>query len=203
MAVSFKKLLERDDVKEYSELKGPIAVLALHGGNLEAGTEQIVRSIGENSNASIYIISVRSEESFNKLHVPSTKINPVYSEKLHKIVENCTTAIAIHGHSRKKYDDTVFVSGSNEKLHKVVSESLKINLDNYKFRTTASTIPDDLNCDDPRNILNKFELKGVQIELPISLRQVIEEQGADNYKSTNLYGDTKTFVKVLIKILEN
>lgn len=200
MTITLQSLLKREDVKEYSRIKSPIAILALHGGGIEPGTEQIARFISENTTSSLYVFSARRYQGNYELHIKSTEISPKQSEQLTRVVQACKTGISIHGHNRNT--DTVFISGTNQDLLNVITSSIKQVLGD-RYRLDTKDVPLDLNCSDPSNVLNKFPLGGVQIELPPTLREAKTGSGFNRHEFSTLYKDTKLFAQAIVAAVKN
>jgi len=191
-------------IKEYVRIKDKIAVLALHGGFIERGTEQITRYIEKNSNASIYIISGRAKrQNFKKFHVTSSDINIDESTKLKTIVSSCDSCITIHGHDKTEFPNTIFLAGPDKNLLKLLAFSLKNKLPAcYKVEVETENIPEDINCSNKNNIVYKFKKGGVQIELPQSLRTTRNNNLTNHYSSSALFGDSLVVAQAIVRVIK-
>lgn len=177
--MKFYEVLEHPKTKEHADQKGSIAVLSYHSGT-EHGTGEIADSIHENSQASLYSLDTPNR-------VPSTRITPTKSDKLTGIKDHAQTAISIHGHDMKggyergnitiEKERTIYVTGGNQGLAKEVAAELKQNIgEHYHIETEQEHTPKLLRGVSDYNIINKFEQKGVQIELPSDLRRSEEHR---------------------------
>ncbi len=177
--MKFHDVLKHPKSKEHAEQKGGIAVLSYHSGT-EHGTGEIADSIHENSQASLYSLDTPNR-------VPSTRITPTKSDKLTGIKDCAQTAISIHGHDMKggyergnqtiEKEKTIYVTGGNQGLAKEVATELKQNIgEQYHIETKEEYTPKLLRGVSEYNIINKFEQKGVQIELPSDLRKSEEHR---------------------------
>jgi phage replication-related protein YjqB (UPF0714/DUF867 family) len=184
----------QDRIKEHAEKKGPISVFAVHGGKIDAYTDQIAEYVAANTQASKYIFESKGEKKGRfedkSHHVTSTKITPTHSQKLSDIMNHSETGISIHGHYKKgEHQRTIYVGGDNEDLRNQVGERLQDRLgDLYKVVYDPINIPKDVrgtskDKSKPYNFINKIgEQGGVQVELPEELRK--------NEEHRKLVGDT-------------
>ena len=162
----FQIALADPGMKEYSELHSNIGVMTVHGGAIEKGTEQIARCIADKTNASFYIASGRKASNNLSLHVPSTSILSTDSQKLSDFIFSVKTSVSIHGHNR---DDKIYVGGLNKELRLKVALQLAKAFPG-RVVSDVSKMPNDLSATSEKNIVNAPIYKGVQIELPKSLR---------------------------------
>jgi phage replication-related protein YjqB (UPF0714/DUF867 family) len=162
----FQIALADPGMQEYSELHSNIGVMAFHGGAIEKGTEQIARCIADKTNSSFYIASGRKTSNNLSLHVTSTSILSTDSQKLSDFLFSVKTAISIHGHNR---DDKIYVGGLNKELRLKVALQLAKAFPG-RVVSDVSKMPNDLSATSEKNIVNAPIYKGVQIELPKSLR---------------------------------
>ncbi|MBW2977318.1 poly-gamma-glutamate hydrolase family protein [Candidatus Woesearchaeota archaeon] len=172
MSYKYKDFVNHPGTKEQSARKSPIAVLAYHSGT-EEGTGEIARKVKE---ASKYIAHNL------KKRVASTRVTPTHSKHLSGVRDYAKTAISIHGHARqgtyakqgKSYDRTrtIYVTGGNKDLANKVAGQLREDIGKfYHVETDLKHIPKHLQGKSQYNVVNKFENKGVQVELPHKLRQ--------------------------------
>ncbi|MBU7015507.1 MAG: poly-gamma-glutamate hydrolase family protein [Theionarchaea archaeon] len=170
------KLLTHQDVIEYSILQGKVGVMAIHGGNIERGTEQIAVCIAQNSNSSLYVISPRTQKRDWKFHISSNKISPKDSEKLAHFLGHISTAISIHGHVIKR--NVICVGGLNHELRRRIVQSLREDFD-VVDSIEEGGICRNLSAKNPKNIVNLPRDKGVQIEIPLLMRKVFKHRPCD------------------------
>ena len=76
---AFASLLSSPGVEEQCVLRGPLGVMAYHGGALEIMTDVIAERVAEATDASFY--AVRQPDGMRD-HLPSTKVRPAESERL-------------------------------------------------------------------------------------------------------------------------
>jgi phage replication-related protein YjqB (UPF0714/DUF867 family) len=161
-------LIAHPDVIEYTTLKGPVGIIAIHGGNIERGTEQIAAYTAIHSNASLYAISPRTKKRDWKFHISSNKINPDESEKLTQFLDHITTAISIHGHVIKR--NVICVGGLNHGLRRKIVHTLREDFD-IVDAVEEKGVCRNLSAQNPKNVVNLAKEKGVQIEIPLLMRK--------------------------------
>jgi phage replication-related protein YjqB (UPF0714/DUF867 family) len=172
MVFKFKDFVKHPKTRERSKQEGPIAVLAYHAGT-ENGTGEIAEGV---KGASQYVAHNPGKR------VASTRVTPTHSKHLTGIREYAKTAISIHGHDAKgNYSKqgreidktkTIYVTGGNKDLADKVASQLESNLgDSYHVETDLNHTPKQLQGKSKYNIVNRFENKGVQVELPAELRK--------------------------------
>ncbi len=189
------ELINRKDVLEYVVLQGPVGVMAIHGGNIERGTEQIAHFIATHSISSLYVISPRTKKRDWKFHISSNKINPEESEKLTQFLDHVSTAISIHGHVIKK--NVVCVGGLNAVLRKGIVKTLQEDFE-VVDAVEEKGICRNLSAKNPKNIVNLAKEKGVQVEIPLLMRKVFDHRPYDKMPSE----ETKLLTERLIKIIK-
>jgi|GEM_PF-3468238 len=153
-------------LQEYSELHSNIGVMAIHGGAIDKGTEQITRCVTEKTDVSYYIASGRKPSNNVNLSVASNSIKQTDSQKLNDFIFSIKTGISILGHNK---DDKIYVGGLNKELR------LKIALQLAKafpgrVISDISRMSNEFSAISETNIINASIYKGVQIDLPKSLR---------------------------------
>ncbi|MEM4995256.1 MULTISPECIES: poly-gamma-glutamate hydrolase family protein [Priestia] len=130
-----------------------IVVLAIHGGTMEIGTEEVAEKIAEKLNATVYVFKTLKTENPFELHVTSAN----YDEEMARhLVKKSEITISLHG----AYSDvcTTYIGGRDEKLEKAVRQALS----NFPISKT----PVHLKGVSPRNIANDNQRhKGLQLEI--------------------------------------
>ncbi len=189
------ELISHKDVIEYVILQGKVGVMAIHGGNIERGTEQIAHYIAVHSKSSLYAISPRTKKRDWKFHISSNKINPKESENLSRFLEHVSAAISIHGHVIKK--NVICVGGLNDSLRKKVVQSLEEDF-NVVDAVEGGGICRNLSARNPKNVVNFTKEKGVQIEIPLILRKVFEHRPYEEMPSE----ETKILTERLIQVIK-
>lgn len=136
-----------------------IAIIAIHGGLLEFGTETIAREIAK-TDYNYYIFIGLKASSYEEMHLTSSQFD---DERCLSIIKNCSTVISIHGY--KDLEGPILVGGLNHSLKEILCEEFKKNGISAEIATTR------LTGTSPHNICNKGRSqKGVQLEIPIGLR---------------------------------
>lgn len=130
-----------------------IVVLAIHGGTMEIGTEEVAEKIAEKLNATVYVFKTLKTENPFELHVTSAN----YDEEMARhLVKKSEVTISLHG----AYSDvcTTYIGGRDEKLEKAVRHALS--------GFPISETPVHLKGVSPRNIANGNQRhKGLQLEI--------------------------------------
>lgn len=189
------ELITSKDVLEYSILQGKVGMMAIHGGNIERGTEQIAYYVAHHSDSSLYVISPRTKKRDWKFHISSNKINPKESEKLSTFLNHVSTAISIHGHVIKR--NIICVGGLNHILRRKIVESLS---DDFEVTDAMEDggICRNLSARNPKNVVNLTRDRGVQMEIPLTLRKVFEHRPYEEMPTD----ETKLLTDKLIEIIE-
>jgi len=162
----FRDNLARDGVCEVLHVRGPIGIMAFHGGALERVTDIIAAETARFTESSYYAV-LHPDAS---LHVPSTFFDPAHSDKLSAFVDHVDVAIAIHGYGRHDNMFRVLLGGTNRAFAAHIGTHLDQALPKYEIVTDLAAIPRELAGQHPDNPVNRVRDKGVQIEVPAALR---------------------------------
>jgi phage replication-related protein YjqB (UPF0714/DUF867 family) len=181
---------------ELVHLAGPVGILALHGGGIEPGTETIARFVARKTGASLYLYAGRLPQGNLGLHRPSPYHDSELTAALRRFLDHVQLAISIHGHGRA--EETVFLGGLNHALAATLAEVARDTLPRYGWISDPAAIPPGLRGRHPRNAVNLPPDRGVQIELPRSLREI--RTGAGGRPSEPL-GDALLFAQVLSRFV--
>jgi phage replication-related protein YjqB (UPF0714/DUF867 family) len=160
-------MLERARAEEVLHVAGPVGLLALHGGGIEPGTETMARFVARETGASLYVYAGRLSRGNLRLHRPSHRIAET-PPLLQRFLNHVRVAISIHGHGRSLR--CVYLGGLNEALIRRFTDMARAVLPQYEWVSEPSAIPPELRGRHPRNTVNLPADKGVQLELPRSLR---------------------------------
>ena len=184
------------DVREFLHLAGSIGLLALHGGLIEPGTEEIARTVAEQSGASLYVYSGRRPADNLALHRPSHGIELDSRPLVLQFLNHVNTAISIHGHGR----DCCFayVGGLNQDMVQTFVELARSILPQYKWICDPETIPAGIKGRNPNNIVNLPPLQGMQLEMPKTLRQTKPSQDGRRCEPV---GDALVLSDVLVRFV--
>ena len=138
----------------------PIAVIAPHGGGIEAGTSELAEAVAGREHSFYAFEGMRGHENV-ELHITSTRFD---EPRGLQVVGRSDIVVAIHG--RDSDDAVVFLGG----LHGELMEHLAVALEHAGFRTARHDQPGYAGTD-PDNICNRGRSgRGVQLELPRGLR---------------------------------
>ena len=154
---------------ELIHVAGPVGILALHGGGIEPGTEAIARLVARDTGASLYVYAGRLSRGNLRLHRPSPYDDSELTTALRRFLGHVQLAVSIHGHGRA--EETVFLGGLNETLAARLAHLARSALPRYDWIFDPAAIPRGLRGRHPRNLVNLPPDRGVQIELPRSLRE--------------------------------
>lgn len=165
----FAELLAHDGVQELCELRSPFGLMAFHGGNLEAGTDQIASAAAARAGASLYAVV---QPVGLRWHVPSTAIRPDESERLAAFIDHVDVAVAVHGYGAEGYWTTLLLGGRNRALATHVGAALRFELapHGYDVIDDLDAIPSRLRGVHRDNPVNLPRGGGVQLELPPRVR---------------------------------
>ena len=163
----FRDNLARDGVHEVLHVRGPVGIMAFHGGALERVTDVIAAETARITESSYYAV-LHPDDS---LHVPSKFIDPAHSAKLSAFVDHVDVAIAIHGYGPgPDHRFRVLLGGANRTFAAHIGAHLEPALPKYEIVTDLAAIPRELAGQHPDNPVNRVRDKGVQIEVPAALR---------------------------------
>jgi phage replication-related protein YjqB (UPF0714/DUF867 family) len=163
----FAELLAHPGVRERCELRGPVGVMAFHGGSLEQATDVIADEVAASTDASIYTVVQPPDLRW---HIPSKFVDPADSPALTDFVAHVDTAIALHGYGRNAMFTTLLVGGRNRELAAHVRAVLATHLEGYEVVDDLDAIPVELRGLHPDNPVNRLRGDGVQLELPPRVR---------------------------------
>lgn len=164
----FEDLLAQPGVEEVCELRSRFGVMALHGGNLERGTDVIAAAAAERAGASLYV--VRQPPGL-RWHVPSVAFDPGASPALSRFLDHVQVAVAVHGYGRPDMWTTLLVGGRNRTLAAALRSALEGTLgDGFRVVDDVEHIPLPLRGQHPRNPVNLPRGAGAQLELPPRVR---------------------------------
>jgi phage replication-related protein YjqB (UPF0714/DUF867 family) len=163
----FAEVLATAGVTETSELRGPVGLMAYHGGSLEVMTDVIAAEVANRSGASYYGV-IQPESS--REHFPSISVQPSESERLARFLDHVEVVITIHGFGRRGMFSSLLLGGRNRRLAAHLGASLRARLPAYEIVTDLAAIPEPLRGQHRANPVNLPRQSGVQIELPPRVR---------------------------------
>ncbi|MGE7758744.1 poly-gamma-glutamate hydrolase family protein [Peribacillus sp. NPDC097895] len=151
-----------------------IAILAIHGGNIEPGTGEIAAAFGERLGASTYLFEGLKPSGNKVLHITSNFFNEPIGVSM---AADSLTNLSIHGHC-DVHNVLVYIGGRNETYKKLILHSLN------EAGFQAEYAPQHLSGTNENNITNICKTgAGVQLELSTKLRKSLFKD--DDFTSKN------------------
>jgi phage replication-related protein YjqB (UPF0714/DUF867 family) len=142
------------------ERKSPVAVLAIHGGAIEPGSDQLARSIARDD-WNLYLFESLKPAHDDTLHITATRFDEPRAVAL---VEHSAICVSVHG--AKGDTDSICLGGSNPGLRRAIHDSLERSALGIPVEEPCARLPGVA----PKNIGNRCETGGVQLELSTALR---------------------------------
>ncbi|NND01921.1 MAG: hypothetical protein HKN91_03970 [Acidimicrobiia bacterium] len=161
----FGELIATEGVEEVYWPGGPVGVMAIHGG-LEEGTAPMAEVVAEATTASLY--SVVQPPSL-WWHVPSIRYDPAESQVLASFIGSVRTAISLHGYGEPGFETVALLGGNNRTLAAGLHVALAAR--GIESLVDLDSIPRRLRGVHRRNPVNLPPDAGVQVELPMALRE--------------------------------
>jgi phage replication-related protein YjqB (UPF0714/DUF867 family) len=161
------ELLAHDGVEEVLERRGPVGILAVHGGSLERDTDAIAREVADRAGASLYAL-VQPEDL--RWHIPSALIDPAQSPALSAFLDHVDRVVSIHGFGREGFFTTLLLGGANRAWAAELASHLRPALPGYTIEDDLDGVPAALRGLHPANPVNRPPGGGVQVELPPRIR---------------------------------
>lgn len=163
---SFKHLAVQEAPESFRIISVPrrskVAVIAPHGGAIEAGTSEVARSVA-GAELSLYLFEGRKAAGNRDLHITSTNFDEPQGLAL---VEQSEAVLAMHGEGNDK-EAVVYLGGRADDLGAVLKDRLEAA--GFDVRTHESPELQGLHT---ANICNRGTSgAGVQLELSKALRQ--------------------------------
>jgi phage replication-related protein YjqB (UPF0714/DUF867 family) len=184
------------DSVEFVDLAGSVGLLALHGGRIEPGTEEIARFVAGRAGASLYVYSGRRPAGNRALHRPSHRTVPSRRPLLQQFLAHVATLISLHGHGRRQ--SHVYVGGLNTNMARGFVELVRPVLPRYAWICEPERIPPGMRGIDPRNVVNLPPGRGMQLELPRGLRQSRRAPGKTDLEPS---GDALVLSRLLVQFV--
>jgi phage replication-related protein YjqB (UPF0714/DUF867 family) len=167
VVATYGEIVAHAQAEERFIRRGPIGVMAYHGGTLELLTDTIAAAVAERTGSSYYGL-VQSLDP--PAHFPSISVDPALSTALAAFVEHVDVAITIHGFGRPTMMSALLLGGTNRALAEHLAGPLRSALPAYDVVTDLEVIPRPLRGMHRRNPVNLPRRGGVQIELPPRVR---------------------------------
>jgi phage replication-related protein YjqB (UPF0714/DUF867 family) len=189
-------MAEDKEVQEYLRLEGPLGLMAIHGGGIEPGTEEIARFVAYHSGASLYVYAGRRSRGNLSLHRPSHNMRIEERDLVVQFLKHVKIAISIHGHGRRQ--NRAYVGGLHESMVHRFVEIVQPALSQYEWISDPKIIPKGLRGQSPGNVVNLPPDKGMQLELPPQLRQT---KGTSDGRGFEPAGDALRLSLLLISFV--
>ena len=184
------------DIEEYLRLAGPLGVMAIHGGGIEPGTEEIARYVANRSGASLYVYAGRRSTGNILLHQTSHTINIEERPLAVRFLNHVDTAISIHGHGREK--NRVYAGGLHQNMVQRFVELARPALSAYEWISDPEVTPPELRGQSKFNIVNLPPSRGMQLELPRKLREI---KPVNDQKGFEPAGDALVLSRLLVRFV--
>lgn len=191
-----REFLSRSEVTEHCVLRSRFGVMAYHGGNLERTTDVVADEVARRAGASFYGVV---QDPPHRHHVTSTAFDPEHSERLADFLDHVDVVITVHGFGRRRLRRHLLLGGRNRPLARHVAVHLRRGLpDRYRVLDDLDAIPRELRGQDPRNPVNRPPQRGVQIELPPSIRWNRREWGWAGHQGVSRTADVERLIEALV-----
>lgn len=165
------ELIATEGVEEVHRRGGPLGVMAIHAG-LEEGTYHIADVVSRMTGSALYAV-VQPQELW--WHVPSIRYDPADSAVLAGFLDSIHAAISLHGYGEPGLEDTALLGGRNRDFALAIERELGSR--GIKAVARLEDIPRRLRGTHRRNPVNLPAQSGVQVELPMSLREGANSAG--------------------------
>lgn len=185
------------DIQEYLHLGGPLGLIAMHGGGIEPGTEEIARFVAYHSGASLYVYAGRRATGNLSLHRPSHDMRIEERPLVVRFLNHVNTAISIHGHGRNY--NCAYVGGLQQSMVQLFVELARPTLSHYEWISDPEIIPPGMRGQSPSNIVNLPAAQGMQLELPAQLRQTEQSAYGKHFEPA---GDALALSRLLVRFVD-
>lgn len=187
---------ERDDCSEYLHLGSSLGLLAVHGGGIEPGTEEIARYVSFHTGASLYVYAGRRPSGNLSLHRAShtSKLEERFLVK--RFLQHVNRAISVHGHGRDQ--NYAYVGGLDQTMRQQFVTLAQATLPKYAWTADPEIIPQGIGGRNPKNIVNLPADQGMQLELPKGLRQTKVASDGDLLEPA---GDALVLSRLLVRFV--
>ena len=190
-----REFLARPEVTELCEIRGRFGVMAYHGGNLERTTDAVASEVARRTGSSFYGVL---QAPPHRHHIASTAFDPAHSGALADFLSHVDVVITIHGYGRRKLWRHLLLGGGNRALARHVAGHLRDGLPRrYRVLDELEAIPRELRGQHPRNPVNHPPERGVQIELPPTIRWNFREWGWSDHEGVSRTPDVHQLIDSL------
>lgn len=190
-----REFLARSEVNELCELRSRFGIMAYHGGNLERTTDAVASELARRTGASFYGVA---QDPPHRHHITSTAFDPEHSTALTEFFDHVDIVITIHGYGRRRFWRHLLLGGRNRELARHLAGHLRGHLPRrYRVLDDLESIPKDLRGQHPRNPVNRPPSRGVQIELPPTIRWNYREWGWSDHQGVSRTRDIDRLIDAL------
>ncbi len=181
---------------EYARFAGGVAVLAVHGGGIEPGTEELAEYAAAETGCSLYVFSGRLEKGNSRLRRMSRSLFREEDSLRSRVIGQANAVISIHGHGRDANE--IYAVGASEVLKGMFVELMAQRLPAFPVVTDPAKIPKGLAGLHPDNVVNLPAGGGLQLELPARLRTCTDAP----FGKKAIMGDAFVLGEVLVELIK-
>ncbi|MBV8159612.1 MAG: poly-gamma-glutamate hydrolase family protein [Acidimicrobiia bacterium] len=179
-------LLEEPGVQEQLSLRGPVGLMALHGGGQDRVTDAIAAAAAARSAGSLYAVV---QPATLRWHIPSYRYSPDESLRLRQFIDHVRIVISVHGYGvdswrmdwrppgfestrlgRFHVREAFLIGGRNRGRAGDLADRLRQALPGYEVWDDLERVPPKASGMDLRNPVNLPAEGGVQVECPPRVR---------------------------------
>ncbi len=180
---------------ERCAIRGRFGLMAFHGGNLERTTDAVAHEVARRTGASLYAVL---QAPPHRHHLASVAFDPAHSPALARFLGHVDVVIAVHGYGRRRLWHHLLLGGTNRELASHLARHLRRGLpDRYRVLDELEAIPRELRGQHPRNPVNRTRQRGVQLELPPSIRWNRLENGWSDHAGVSRAPDVTRLIEAL------
>jgi phage replication-related protein YjqB (UPF0714/DUF867 family) len=152
---------------EVIDRDSPISVLAIHGGRIEPGTCELALAVARNQMNTYLFQGLKAGDNFS-LHITSAHFD---EPKALNLAARSQLCISIHGFSGTT--PAVCLGGGNAALAERVAQAFRKNHLPFAVNYPCTEFPGS----SPRNIVNRCEKQGLQLEFSAAARAMFSCDG--------------------------
>lgn len=150
---------------EVLDQDSPLTLMAPHGGKIERGSSELIKEIGGSFNQ-YHFMGLKPDDNFG-LHITSANFDEPQALKL---AEKSKTCVSFHGYIGKG-ENAICIGGGNKTLAQKIKNLLLQSNPDFDVLYPCLKYPGE----HPKNIVNRCEDKGVQLEMSTTFRDRILE----------------------------
>ena len=155
----------------------PVTIIAPHGGYIEPPTSALAVAIAAADHNAYCFDGLQTDRQHHELHITSNNYDEPTACAL---VARSDIVIALHGRQDRDAPHSVWIGG----LDRALRDAIALRLQQAGFE--ATTEGHEFPAVAPANICNRGRRKkGVQLEIPGSLRKALRKDAAVFHRLTN------------------